>query len=109
MAADAVREFIRSFNEQDLDAFVAVPHSDVEIHAARGLRRGVDAARLWGTRAPGGVQQQIELDELYEDEFLGVALAVITRRWHWDEDGSEAGADRLAWLFELRDGGVRSW
>ena len=109
MAADPVREFIRAFNEQDLDAFVAVLHPDVEIHAARGLRRGVAAARLWGTRAPGGVQQQIEIDELYEDEFLGVALAMITRRWHWDEDGTEAGADRMAWLFELRGGAVRSW
>jgi limonene-1,2-epoxide hydrolase len=109
MAADPVREFIRAFNEQDLDAFVAVLHPDVEIHAARGLRRGVAAARLWGTRAPGGVQQQIELDELYEDEFLGVALAMITRRWHWDEDGSEAGTDRMAWLFELSEGAVRSW
>ena len=107
--ADPVREFIRAFNEQDLDAFVAVLDTDVEIHAARGLRRGVEAARLWGTRAPGGVQQQIELDELYEDEFLGVALAMVTRRWHWEEDRSEAGADELAWLFELRDGRVRSW
>jgi limonene-1,2-epoxide hydrolase len=109
MAADPVREFIRAFNEQDLDAFVAVLDPEVEIHAARGLRRGVEAARLWGTRAPGGVQQQIELDELYEDEFLGVALAMITRRWHWDEDETEAGADELAWLFELRGGRVRSW
>ena len=109
MAGDPVREFIRAFNEQDLDAFVAVLDPDVEIHAARGLRRGVDAARLWGTRAPGGVQQQIELDELYEDEFLGVALAMITRRWRWDEEGTEAGADEMAWFFELRNRRVRTW
>ena len=109
MAADPVREFIRAFNEQDLDAFAAVLDPEVEIHAARGLRRGVEAARQWGTRAPGGVQQQIELGELYESESRGVALAMITRRWRWAEDGSEAGADRMAWLFELRDGAVRSW
>jgi limonene-1,2-epoxide hydrolase len=109
MAADPVREFIRAFNEQDLPAFAAVLDPDVEIHAARGLRRGVEAAVKWGTRAPGGVQQQIEIDELHESERRGVALAMITRRWRWAEDGSEAGADRLAWLFEVRGGKVRSW
>ena len=30
-------------------------------------------------------------------------MALITRRWHWDEDGAAAGEDEMAWLFELRD------
>jgi limonene-1,2-epoxide hydrolase len=107
--ADPVREFIRAFNDQDLDAFAETLDPEVEIHAARGLRKGREAARLWGTRAPGGVQQQIELDELYESERRHVALAMIRRRWHWDEDGSPAGEDAINWLFELRNGRVASW
>jgi ketosteroid isomerase-like protein len=106
---DPVREFIRSFNEGDLDAFVATLHPEVEIHAARGLRKGIAAAQEWGTRAPGGVQQQIRIDELYESNREELALAMVTRLWHWDEDGAAAGEDRLAWLFELRDGRVLSW
>jgi hypothetical protein len=27
----------------------------------------------------------------------------------WEEDGSPAGVDEMAWLFELRDRRVRSW
>jgi hypothetical protein len=104
---DPVREFIRAFNERDLEAFVRVLHPEVEIHASRGLRRGVEAARIWATRAPGGVQQTIILDELWEEPDR--ALAHVTRRWHWDEDGSPAGEDELAWVFELRDGLVSSW
>ena len=42
----------------------------------RGLRKGCEAARLWATRPPGGVQQTIELEQLYEDEAAGAA-----RRW----------------------------
>jgi limonene-1,2-epoxide hydrolase len=103
----SVREFIRAFNERDLDAFVATLHPDVELHSGRGLRKGIDAARLWATRGPDGVQQSIVLDELYEDPDRAVAL--ITRAWHWAEDGSPAGRDEMAWLFELRDGRVRSW
>lgn len=112
MTRDAVREFIRSFNERDLDAFVSSLDSEVELHASRGLRKGREAARVWATRAPGGVQQTIEVEELFEDDTEsghGRALALIRRRWHWDEDGSAAGEDVMAWLFELHAHKVRSW
>jgi limonene-1,2-epoxide hydrolase len=109
---DPVREFIRAFNERDLEAFVAVLDPGVELHSMKGLRKGRDAARVWATRAPGGVQQTIELEQLYEEGLEsggGKAVALIRRVWHWDEDGSQAGEDEMAWLFELRDRRVRSW
>jgi ketosteroid isomerase-like protein len=105
--ADPVREFIRAFNEGDLDAFAAVLHPEVEIHASRGLRKGIEAARQWATRSPGGVQQHVVLDRLYDGDDRAVAL--ITRQWHWEEDGSLAREDEMAWLFGLRDGRVASW
>lgn len=109
---DPVREFIRAFNERDLDAFVAVLDPDVELHASRGLRKGLAAARVWATRAPGGVQQTIELEQLYEDGTEGGggrAVALIRRHWHWEEDDSQAGVDEMAWAFELRDHKILSW
>ena len=112
MIHDPVREFIRAFNERDLDAFVAVLDPEVELHSMRGLRKGREAARIWATRPPGGVQQTIELEQLYEDGAKpggGSAVALIRRVWRWDEDGSPAGKDEMAWLFELRDHRIRSW
>jgi limonene-1,2-epoxide hydrolase len=108
---DPVREFIRAFNERDLDAFVGVLDAEVELHSMRGLRKGREAARLWATREPGGVQQTIELEQLYEDEAAGdgSAVALIRRHWRWDEDSSPAGVDEMAWLFELRGNRVLSW
>jgi limonene-1,2-epoxide hydrolase len=109
---DPIREFIRSFNERDLDAFVAVLDPEVELHSMKGLRKGRDAARLWATRQPGGVQQTIELEELFEDGIEsggGAALALVKRVWRWDEDGSHANTEELAWLFELREHRIRSW
>ena len=108
---DPVREFIRAFNERDLDAFVEVLDPEVELHSGRGLRKGVEAARLWATRERGGVQQTIVLEELYEEGVEGgggTAVALITRRWHW-EDGSAAGDDEMAWLFALRGRRIRAW
>jgi len=78
----------------------------------KGLRKGREAARVWATRAPGGVQQTIEVDELFEDETEGGggrALALIRRIWRWEEDGSHASTDVMAWLFELREHRIRSW
>ena len=110
--SDPVREFIRAFNERDLDGFVAVLDPEVELHSMKGLRKGVEAARLWATRAPGGVQQTIELEQLYEDgteDGGGRAVALIIRRWHWEDDGEPAGEDEMAWLFELREHRSCSW
>ncbi len=78
----------------------------------KGLRKGREAARLWATRSPGGVQQTIELEELYEEGTEGgggSAVALIRRVWRWAEDGSLASAEEIAWLFELHDRKVRSW
>jgi hypothetical protein len=110
--SDPVREFIRAFNERDLDAFVGVLDPGIELHSGRGLRKGREAARLWATRAPGGVQQTIELEQLYEEGTEsggGSAVALIRRVWRWDEDGSPAGEDEMAWFFELHHHRVRSW
>lgn len=109
---DPVREFIRAFDERDLDAFVAVLDPEVELHASRGLRKGPEAARVWATRKPGGVQQTIELEQLYEDGTEGGggrAVALIVRRWHWEEGGDLANEEAMAWRFELRDHRVLSW
>ncbi|HEV2859228.1 MAG TPA: nuclear transport factor 2 family protein [Solirubrobacterales bacterium] len=104
---DPIREFIRAFNEQDLDALAAVLDPEVEIHSGRGLRKGIDAARAWATRTSGGAQQTVVLEELYEEP--DKAAALIKRLWHWEEDGSLAREEEMAWLFELRDRRIRSW
>jgi limonene-1,2-epoxide hydrolase len=109
---DPVREFIRAFNERDLDGFVAVLDPEVELHSGRGLRKGIEAARVWATRKPGGVQQTIELEQLYEEGLEGGggrAVALVRRHWRWEEDSSEAGVDEIAWAFELRDHKILSW
>ena len=105
---DPVREFIRAFNERDIDAFVATLDPEVELHSMKGLKKGLEAARLWATRKRGGVQQTIEIEELHEGGDRAVAL--IMRRWHWDDDvGEFAGEDEMAWVFELHERRIRSW
>ena len=107
--ADLARRFIETFNDRDLDGFVRTLHPEVEIHGNRGLRRGIEEARAWGTRPPGGVQQRIVVEEVRERDDR--VLALIIREWWWEDsdDADMAGEDVMAWLFGLRDGLIRSW
>lgn len=104
----AARRFVQTFNERDLDGFVDTLDREVEIHSMRGLRRGREEAREWATRAPGGVQQTIEVvgAKAADDR----VLLEIDRVWRWDEDGSHASTDEMSWLFEVgQDGLITSW
>ena len=110
--SETARTFINAFNEGELDAFAMTLHPEVELHAGRGVRVGRDLARLWATRTPGGVQQQILVEQLREAE--GRVLALIVREWWWDDEEEETGTEparteEMAWLFEFRDGLISTW
>lgn len=102
-----VREFVRAFNERDLDAFAGTLDPDVQLHSMKGLVEGIPAAREWATRAPGGAQQTVVVNEV---EVVGQKVLLRIRRdWHWADDGTLAGSDEMAWIFVLRDGKILSW
>jgi hypothetical protein len=102
-----VRRFIEAFNERDLDGFVATLDPHIEIQSRRGLMEGIEEARAWATRAPGGVQQTVVVDELRQRGDQVVAL--VRRQWHWDGTGELATEDVMAMLFTLRDTLVVRW
>jgi len=111
MASDpgeaVVREFVRTFNEGDLDGFEATLDPEVELHSMKGIRTGIPAARKWANRVPGGVQQTVVITSI---ESVGEKLLVRIRRdWHWAEDDSHAGSDDMAWFFLLKNGRIRAW
>ncbi len=102
-----VREFVRAFNERDLDAFTATLDPEVELHSMKGLRQGVPAARDWADRSPGGVQQTVVITSAETNGDR--VLLRIRRDWNWAEDGSPAGSDEMVWFFLVRDSGIVTW
>jgi ketosteroid isomerase-like protein len=102
--------FIDAFNARDIDAFAGTLHPEVELHTGRGLRIGIEAARDWATRTPGGVQQEVLVEDVREDGHR--VLVLIVREWRWADEETRAEpahADAMAWLFEFRDGRIVSW
>jgi hypothetical protein len=92
---DAVRTFIDAFNDEDVDALVAVLDPEVEIQASRGLVIGRDEARRWATRNPNGyLRQRLVLDELRE---VGShVIAAVRRQWYWRDPQSRRDHGRVA-------------
>lgn len=103
----AVRRFVTAFNRSELDDLVATLDPEVELHSMRGLRKGRDEARAWATKAPGGVQQTIEIKSV--EVAGGRVLMELDRVWRWAEDGTLASTDEMAWLFTTKDGLITSW
>jgi ketosteroid isomerase-like protein len=106
--AELARRFYEAFNAQDIDAFAATLHPEVELQTARGVRVGIDEARYWATKQPTGwLDQQIVIDEVRE---AGEHVLVLVRRqWRWREPDELASEDEVAALFSFRDGLICRW
>jgi limonene-1,2-epoxide hydrolase len=107
--AQAVRTFIQAFNDEDLDALVAVLDPEAEIQAARGIVIGRDEVRRWATRkTTGELHQRLVLDSI-RDEGKHV-VAFVRREWSWREVGDVADAQDLAIVATIgEDGLITRW
>jgi hypothetical protein len=107
--AEAARTFIEAFNDEDLDALVAVLHPEVEIQTSRGIVIGHDEARRWATRIPTGeLRQRLVLDWI-RDEGRHVIVGA-KREWFWRDDGDVADAQDLAIVATIGDDGrITRW
>jgi hypothetical protein len=107
--ASATRTFIQAFNDEDLEALLAVLDPEVEIQTSRGIVIGHDEARRWATRLPTGhLRQRLVLDAIRDQGKHVVAFA--RREWFWREDGRVADAQELAIVATIgHDGLITRW
>jgi hypothetical protein len=106
---DSARTFIEAFNDEDLDALVAVLDPEIEIQTSRGIVIGHDEARRWASRIPTGeLRQRLTLDWVRDE---GKHVVVGARReWVWREDGRLADAQDLAIVATIGDDGrITRW
>ena len=105
-----VRRFYEAFNEQDIDAFVATLHPDVELQTARGLRAGREEARAWATKLPqGGLDQRLVLERVLGEPDGRRLVALYRKQWWWREDEQHAHTDEMAAMFTFRDDLIARW
>jgi limonene-1,2-epoxide hydrolase len=107
--AQAVRTFIQAFNDEDLEALVAVLHPEAEIQASGGIVIGHDEARRWAARKPSGdLHQRLVIDSIRDEGKHVIAFA--RREWFWREGGDVADAQDLAIVATIgEDGLITRW
>jgi ketosteroid isomerase-like protein len=107
---EVVQRFYEAFNAEDLDAFVATLHPEVELQTARGLREGREEARSWATRNPeGGLEQRLVLEQVVGEPGGARLVALYRKQWWWRQDEEHAHEDAMAALFTFRDGLIARW
>jgi len=108
--AALVRRFYESFNTQDLDAFVAGLHPEVELQTQRGPREGRDEARSWATKARhGALDQRLVLEDVVSDGRGTHVVALYRKQWWWRRSDEFAHEDEMAALFTFRAGLIARW
>ena len=105
---EAVRAVIDGFNDQDFDLFLSVLHPEVELHTLKlGRITGHEEARRWATKQPGGLQQQLVVEDLLRSGDQVVAL--LRQEWRWEGGDEVAEENDAAAVFTLREGRIVRW
>jgi ketosteroid isomerase-like protein len=98
---------LAALSEGDVDAFSRLLDPEVEIHTARGVRRGPEQAIRWARMRFEHLDRRYEIEELREAGDTVVALACV--QYVWREDRKIGGQWLLGIVLELNDGKLLRW
>ena len=91
----------------DSAGFAASVHPDVEIHTARGVRRGPEEAAAWAASKYEHLERRYEIDELH---VAGEHVLVLGRvEYAWREGGKVADSAPVAITLDFEHGLLRRW
>lgn len=96
-------EALDALGRRDAEAFGALLHPEVEIHTARGVKRGHEAAIEWAGKGYDQLDRRYAVDELHAGE-SGWLLAVARVQYVWRDGGEVADESPIAIGFSFRDG-----
>jgi ketosteroid isomerase-like protein len=101
------RRVLDALGRGDVDGFAALLHPDVEIHTARGLRRGTDEAIAWARSAYDHLDRRYEIEEMHVSGERVLVVAQV--QYVWRESGEIGDSARVAIAIEAQNGKLRRW
>jgi ketosteroid isomerase-like protein len=101
------RRVLAALSECDLDGFSRLLDPEVEIHTARGVRRGAEAATRWAGRRFEHLERRYVVEELRDAEDTVLALTRV--QYVWRDDQKLGGEWLLGIVLDLRDGKLLRW
>jgi ketosteroid isomerase-like protein len=106
-ASGLARDVLEALSNGDVDAFAARVHPDVEIHTARGIRRGAAEARDWASRAYDHLERRYSVDEIH---VAGQSVLVLAHvQYVWRDSGEVGNSEPVAIELDFEQGRLRRW
>jgi hypothetical protein len=101
------RRAIDALSRGDTAAFAALAHPEIEIHTARGVRRGPDEAAEWARQKYEHLWRLYGVDELH---VAGEHVLVLGRvEYAWREGRQVADSTPIAISMDFEHGLLRRW
>jgi ketosteroid isomerase-like protein len=105
--AELARQVLEALSHGDVQGFAAVVHPEIEIHTARAVHRGGDAAEHWARKAYEHLERHFAIDRL--DERDDRVLARVRVQYVWRESGLVGDEEPIAIELRFADGKLVRW
>jgi ketosteroid isomerase-like protein len=101
------RRVLDALGRGDVDEFAALLHPEVEIHTARGVRRGTDEAIAWARSTYDHLHRRYEIEEMH---VAGERVLVVAQvQYVWRESGEIGDSAPVAIAVDAENGKLRRW
>jgi ketosteroid isomerase-like protein len=106
-SAELARRVLTALSRGDIPAFAALIHPEIEIHGARGVRRGRDEAEEWAQKRYEHLERRFAIQELREngDE----VLALVRTQYVWSHSGLVGDESPTVIELAFADGKLIRW
>lgn len=101
------RAVLEALSRGDVGEFAALLHREIEIHTARGVTSGRDAAEEWARKRYEHLERRYAIDEL-RPTAEGV-LALVRTQYVWRASGLVGDEEPTAIELGFRDGKLVRW
>jgi ketosteroid isomerase-like protein len=106
-SAELARQVLGALSNGDVQAFAELLHPELEIHTARGVRRGKDEAEEWAQKRYEHLERHYAIDELRVDG--DDVLALVRTQYVWRESGLVGDEQPTVIELEFEDGKLVRW
>ena len=105
--AELARQVLVALSHGDVQGFAALVHPDVEIHTARGVYRGSDAAGEWARKKYEHLERHFAVDAL--DVRGDEVVARVKTQYVWRETGLVGDEEPMTIHLRFADGKLVRW
>lgn len=105
--AELARRVLVALSRGDVPGLAALVHPDVEIHTARGVYRGSDAATEWARKRYEHLERNFAIDRL--EEKGNEVMARVRTQYVWRESGLVGDEEPMTINLRFADGKLVRW